>query len=128
MQPTSKELLNAISKLNKLNLNPRTPYRTLASITLGGEKHSDDDKILQLINTINKKLALTGEDAEKYQANPLNFMGSATLIGIHNNQKETYRIIRAENFRAYSLFCKNIEQIGFNLYVIQDSYLDVLFV
>jgi len=128
MQPTSKELLSAISKLNKLNLNPRTPYRTLASITLGDDKHSDDDKILQLIKAINKKLALSEEDAERYQANPISFMGSGTLIGIHNNQKETYRIVRAESFKAYSLFCKNIEQIGFNLYVVQDSYLDVLFV
>jgi hypothetical protein len=128
MKPTSKELLTAISKLNKLNLNPRTPYCTLASITLGDNKHSDDDKIMQLINTINKKLALSEEEVEQYQADPLSFMGSGTMIGIHNNQKETYRIIRAENFKAYSLFCKNIERIGFNLYVVQDSYLDVLFV
>lgn len=128
MQPTSKELLTAISKLNKLNLNPNTPFRKLASITLGANKHSDDDKILHLINTINKKLALSEEEVEQYQAAPLSFMGSGTMIGIHNNQKETYRIIRAETFKAYSLFCKNIEHIGFNLYVVQDSYLDVLFV
>ena len=128
MKPTSKELLSAISKLNKLNLNPRTPFRSLSTISLGDNKHSDDDRIVHLINTINKKLALTDEDLERYQADPLSFMGSATMIGIHNNQKETYRLIRAENFKAYSLFCKNIEQIGFNLYIVKDSYLDVLFV
>jgi len=128
MKPTSKELLSAISKLNKLNLNAQTPYCALATVTLGDSKHSDDDKILQLISAINKRLALSEEENAEYKASPIGFMGSATLVGIHNNQKETYRIIRAENFKANSLFCKNIEHIGFNLYIIQDNYLDVLFV
>lgn len=128
MKPTSKELLHAISQLNKLNLNTKTPFRSLSTVTLGDNKHSDDDKIIHLINTINTKLALSGDALERYQADPLSFMGAATIIGLHNNQKENYRIVRAENFKAYSLFCKNIEHIGFDLYIIQDSYLDVLFV
>lgn len=128
MKPTSKELLSAISKLNKLNLDTRTPYCALATVTLGDNKHSDDDKIMQLISAINKRLALSEKENAEYKASPISFMGSATLIGIHNNHRENYRIIRAENFKAYSLFCKNIEHIGFNLYVVQDSYLDVLFI
>jgi len=128
MKPTSKDLLSAISKLNKINLTPRTPFRHITSVTLGNNKHSDDDKIMQLINTINKKLLLSDESMKQYQADPISFMGQGTLVGIHNNQKETYRIVRAENFREYSLFCKNIEQIGFNLYVVQDSYIDILFI
>jgi len=128
MKPTSKELLSAISKLNKLNLDARTPYCAISTVTLGDNKHSDDDKIMQLISAINKRLSLSEEENAEYKSSPISFMGAGTLVGIHNSQRETYRIVRAENFKAYSLFCKNIEHIGFNLYIVQDSYLDVLFI
>lgn len=68
MKPTSKELLSAISKLSKLNLNAQTPYCAISTITLGDNKHSDDDKIMRLISAINIRLALTDEENSAYKS------------------------------------------------------------
>jgi len=127
MNPSSKDILYNISHLSRVNLNPKTPFQAISTVLLGNTAHPDDAQIVKLIEHINKKLTLSEEEAQAYKLHPMSFIGKGSLIGIHNESRETYRLIRAENYKEYSLFCKNIERMGFNLYVLQNNYLDIVF-
>ena len=127
MPKHSKELLIGITHLNKFNLNTHTPYQPLTDLLITPEKHKKDTHITQLIAEINHKYALTDSEKQAYQKAPLEYMGEGSIIGIHNSRGETYRIIRAEHYREYSLLCKNLERVGLAMYLIHDDYLDAIF-
>jgi len=128
MNPSSKDILYNISHLSRINYNPKTPFQAVTTVLLGNTKHPDDEQIVKLIQHINKQLALSEEEMQAYKLKPVSFMGKGSLIGIHNEDRETYRLVRAEHYKEYSLFCKNIERMGFNLYIMQNNHLDVVFV
>ncbi len=123
----SKELLRAIHQINKQNLNTDTPYTALCSRLVLTDKHKKDKQIQTLINKINQQFALSAKDQQKYKTNPLLFMGNASIVGIHNHHKETYRVIRAEHFNEYTKLCKGLEKLGLTLHIINDDYLQVIF-
>lgn len=127
MNKHSKELLIGITQLNKFNLNTHTPYRALTDLSILKDKHKKDSQVTQLISDINYKFALTASDDLAYRKHPLNYMGEGMVIGIHNSHGETYRIIRAEHYKEYSLLCKSLERLGFSMYLIHDNYLDAVF-
>jgi len=127
MPKHSRELLLGIHKLSKLNLNPHTDYRALSDLQIIPKKHPADPKISELIAKINKKFSLSASDAQNYRKNPISYMGEGMIVGIHNKRGETYRIIRAEHYKEYTMLCKNLEKIGLTMYLIHDEYIDALF-
>jgi len=123
----SKELLTAIHLLNKQNLNTNKPYTVLCSRLILADKHKKDKQIQTLINKINQQFALTDKEQQEYKKNPLLFIGKSSIIGIHNQHRETYRVIRAEHFNEYTKLCKGLEKLGLTLHIVKDYYLQVIF-
>jgi len=127
MSTHSRALLQGIHQLNKLNLDSRSPFKPITQHLIEQQKHTKDEQITTLIDTINLKLALTEEDQQAYRKSPLSYMEKGMIIGIHNAHGDTYRIIRAEYYQAFSLLCKGLDKLGFTMYIIKDEYLDSIF-
>ncbi|MDF1583439.1 MAG: hypothetical protein RQ733_05465 [Methyloprofundus sp.] len=105
MSAHSKELLQGIHQLNKLNLNTCSPFQALTQRLIEQQKHAKDEQITALINAINLKFALSEKDLQAYRKSPLTYMGKATTIGINNAHGHTYRVIRAEHYPEFPLLC-----------------------
>ncbi len=127
MSAHSKALLQGIHQINKLNLDTRSPFQPITQHLIEQQKHTKDEQITALIDAINLKLALTEEDQQAYRKSPLSYMGKGMIIGIHNAHGDTYRVIRAEHYQAFSLLCKGLDKLGFTMYIIKDEYLDSIF-
>ncbi|NOQ16130.1 MAG: hypothetical protein GQ581_03650 [Methyloprofundus sp.] len=127
MPKHSRELLLGIHNLSKLNLNTHTVYHALSDLLVVQKTHPADQQITELIAKINQKFALSETDAQNYRKQPLNYMGEGMVIGIHNSRGETYRIIRAEHYKEYTLLCKNLEKLGLTMYLVHDEYMDAVF-
>ena len=80
-----------------------------------------------IIAKTNKQCILSESDQKLYQQNPIQLLKFATIISIHNDKGQTYRVLRAETFTAYSYFCKLMAKNGFSLFIIHDKQLDVFF-
>ncbi|GEM_PF-3360311 len=127
MSTHSRALLQGIHQLNKFNLDSRSPFKPITQHLIEQQKHTKDEQITALIDAINIKLALTEEDQQAYRKSPLSYMGKGMIIGIHNAHGDTYRVIRAEHYQAFSLLCKGLDRLGFAMYIIKDEYLDSIF-
>jgi len=104
----SKKLLFGINQLNKLNLDNKIPFHELTDLFVAQQKHKKDVKVTELIHNINQKTALSVADEQIYQKAPLSYIGKGLVIGIRNEHHATYRIIRAEHYKGYSLLCKSL--------------------
>ncbi|BCG63968.1 MAG: hypothetical protein methR_P1720 [Methyloprofundus sp.] len=127
MPKHSRELLLGIHNLSKLNLNTHTAYHALSDLQVTQKQHPANQQISEIIDKINQKFSLSAVGQQNYRKQPLSYMGEGMVIGIHNSRGETYRIIRAEHYKEYTLLCKNLEKIGLTIYLLHDEYMDAVF-
>ncbi len=127
MSDSTKDIRIAISRLARKNLVPKAVFKPVVSAYLQIEPHKRDDIITEIIRITNNKYPLSQEELASFKKDSISFTSHATIIGIQNSKGQTYRIVRAERYKEYTNFCKLMLRNKFNLFVLQKSQFDILF-
>lgn len=127
MSDSTKDIRIAISRLARQNLAPKAVFKPVVSAYLQIEPHKRDDIITEIIRITNNKYPLSQEELASFKKDSISFTSRATIIGIQNSKGQTYRIVRAERYKEYTNFCKLMLRNKFNLFVLQKSQFDILF-
>lgn len=127
MSDSTKDIRIAISRLARQNLVPNAVFKPVVNAYLQVEPHKRDDIITEIIRITNNKYPLSQEELKSFNKDSISFTSRATIIGIQNSKGQTYRIVRAERYKEYTNFCKLMLRNNFNLFVLQKSQFDILF-